>query len=131
MSLRPSSQRKYKSSEIGDLRTGEPVSGCAGLWSGDEVEGSPDISSSSVTTSPFAVISLRRMMRLCGNSERAVWMWLRTAELLETERSASSTRVNTAHEDALVDPREDVKYDVVSEFRVDVPQLFETARHHT
>ena len=82
LSLRPSSQRKYSSSEMGDLRTGEPESGFAGPCSGDAVDGSPDISSSSVTTRPFAVISLRRMMRLCGNSERAVWMWLRTAGLL-------------------------------------------------
>ena len=82
LSLSPSSQRRYKSSEIGDFRTGEPLSGCIGDGAGDDVEGSPEISSSSVTMRPFAVISLLRMMRLCGNSERCVWMWLRTAGLL-------------------------------------------------
>ena len=87
LSLRPSSQRRYSSSEMGDLRTGDPLpSVCAGLGLGGigdaDVDGSPEISSSSVTTSPRAVISLRRMMRLCGKSEREVWMWLRTAGFL-------------------------------------------------
>ncbi len=74
LSLRPSSQRRYNSSEIGDFRTGDPVSGCVGGGTGDDVDGRPEISSSSVTTSPFAVIWLLRMMRLCGNSVRCVWM---------------------------------------------------------
>ncbi len=49
--------------------------------------------------SPLAVISLLRMMRLCGNSERAVWIWLRTAVLLVTsyQFSAAVESVDTTY----------------------------------
>lgn len=76
---RPSSQRIYKSSAIGDLVLGSeggsitsaggrlrlfPLNGDAS----DEV-GRPEISScSSVTTKPFAVITLLRTTRSCGKS---------------------------------------------------------------
>ncbi len=58
LSFSPSNHRMYKSSAIGDLFGGSSVA------VGPEVEGSPDTSSSSVTTNPFEVISLFRMMRL-------------------------------------------------------------------
>ena len=46
---------------MGDFRVGEPGSPSPG--NGDDDEGIPLISSSSVTMRPFAVISLLRMMR--------------------------------------------------------------------
>lgn len=82
LSLRPSSHRIYKSSAIGDLRGGEAGASGSGIGE-DEVEGRPAISCSSVTTRPFAVISLLRIIRLCGNRPLVVWMYCLTAEFLD------------------------------------------------
>lgn len=54
---------------MGDLRVGE-LGSSPGV--GEDEAGKPEISSSSVTTRPFAVISLLRMIRLCGKRPRAV-----------------------------------------------------------
>ena len=68
--FRPSSQRIYKSSAIGDLREGDSWAGNPGVIPMDPVglvddDGRPDISSSSsVTTRPLDVISLLRVIRL-------------------------------------------------------------------
>jgi len=65
-SFSPSNQRKYKSSAMGDFRDdtsrgGEDVGEPSGLEDG----GKPDNTScSSVTTSPFEVISLFLVIRL-------------------------------------------------------------------
>ena len=69
LSFKPSSQRIYSNSAMGDLRAG---SASATATKGSDVEGSPLISCSSVTTSPFEVISLFRIIRLCGNKTREV-----------------------------------------------------------
>lgn len=72
----------YSISAIGDLRTGElgssllllllEITKGAVIEPVDE-DGRPDMSSwTSVTTKPLAVISLLRMMRLCGNKPREV-----------------------------------------------------------
>lgn len=91
--LRPSNQRMYSISAMGDLRIGEPGSSPLVELDGDtecpevgapEEDGRPEMSSwTSVTTRPFAVISLLRIMRLWGNKPRDVWTCWRTAELLE------------------------------------------------
>jgi hypothetical protein len=67
--LNPSNHRIYSSSAIGDLRMGSSpfASGTTDLPEPDvpEVDGRPETSScTSVTTSPFAVISLLRVIRL-------------------------------------------------------------------
>ena len=58
LSFSPSNQRIYNNSAIGDFLGGSSAA------IGPEVEGSPESSSSSVTTNPFEVISLFRMIRL-------------------------------------------------------------------
>lgn len=69
----PSNQRIYNSSAIGDLRVGEAGSVRSSLEGvGDDDDGKLEISSSSVTIRPLAVISLFRMTRLCGKRPRAV-----------------------------------------------------------
>ena len=72
-SLRPSSQRMYSSSAIGDRLFGAssltPMTGA----SLDVGRPATTGSSSSVTTRPLAVITLLRKTRLWGKSSRAVW----------------------------------------------------------
>lgn len=91
LSLRPSNHRIYNSSAMGDLRAPEEPSlfvdaaddTTASGDGGPEVEGRPETSSwTSVTTSPFDVISLLRMIRLWGNKPREVWMCCLTELLL-------------------------------------------------
>ena len=67
LSFKPSSQRMYNNSAMGDLRGGS-----ASATNGSDVEGNPLTSCSSVTISPFEVISLFLMIRLCGNKTREV-----------------------------------------------------------
>lgn len=55
---------------MGDFRVGEP--GSASPGDGEDEEGIPLISSSSVTTRPLAVISLLRVIRRWGKRPRAV-----------------------------------------------------------
>jgi hypothetical protein len=62
---RPSSQRIYKSSAIGDLLLGDCGASDGGA-SADDGSALDMSSCSSVTTRPFAVIILLRTMRLCG-----------------------------------------------------------------
>ena len=62
---------------MGDLRAGS-----ASATRGSDVEGNPLISCSSVTMTPFDVISLFRMIRLCGNKTREVLMCCFTALFL-------------------------------------------------
>lgn len=69
---------------MGDLRVGEPGSPSPGNI--EDEEGIPLISSSSVTTRPFAVISLLRMIRRWGKRPRAVWTCCRTAVFLRCVR---------------------------------------------
>ena len=83
LSFKPSSQRIYSNSAMGDLRAG---SGSATATKGSDVEGNPLISCSSVTTSPFEVISLFRMIRLCGNKTREVLTCCFTALFLAESR---------------------------------------------
>ena len=84
LSRSPSSQRIYSNSAIGDLRG--VCSSATGAMAGPaDVDGSPLISSSSVTISPLFVISLRRMMRLWGKSPRDVLMCWRTCWLLSCQ----------------------------------------------
>jgi hypothetical protein len=97
--LRPSSQRMYSSSAIGLRRGSSGLTGVLGSDGGrrfsrepppggaaaDELaagSGIPEISSSSVTTRPLAVSSLRRTTRLCGKSPRVVVMCCRMAAFL-------------------------------------------------
>lgn len=79
LSFKPSNQRMYNSSAIGDLRAG---SAAASATNGSDVEGNPLISCSSVTTTPFEVISLFLMIRLCGNNTREVFICCLTALFL-------------------------------------------------
>lgn len=84
---RPSSQRIYKSSAIGDLLLGDcgvSFTSLAPFADASADDGSaPEISScSSVTTKPFAVIILLRTTRLCGKSPCDVCTCCLTAELL-------------------------------------------------
>jgi hypothetical protein len=70
----PSSHRIYNSSAMGDLRVGELGGPSLPAKDGEcpcpEVE---DVSSScSTTTNPLEVISLRRVIRLCGKRPRLV-----------------------------------------------------------
>jgi hypothetical protein len=81
LSFKPSSQRTYSNSAIGDLRAGS-----ASGTRGSDVEGSPLISCSSVTTSPFEVISLFLMILLCGNNTREVFTCCFTALFLRAFR---------------------------------------------
>ena len=82
LSLRPSNQRMYSSSAMGDLLRGAGSSAGGGISEVPEVEGKPEISSSSVTTRPLDVISLLRMIRLCGKRPRAVCTCCLTCEFL-------------------------------------------------
>jgi len=77
LSFKPSSQRMYNNSAMGDLRGGS-----ASPTNGSDVEGNPLISCSSVTTSPFEVISLFLMTLLCGNKTREVLICCFTALFL-------------------------------------------------
>lgn len=100
--FRPSNQRMYKSSAMGDLRAGAAAESSLtavavvteeGVAERTEPvvseDGSPDISScTSVTTSPFEVISLLRVIRLCGKRPRVVLTCCRTAEFLRDRLSA-------------------------------------------
>ena len=81
LSFKPSNQRIYSNSAMGDLRTGS-----ASGTKGSDVEGNPLISCSSVTTSPFEVISLFLMTRLCGNKTRDVLTCCLTALFLPESR---------------------------------------------
>lgn len=119
LSLRPSNQRIYNSSAIGLFLVGLAPSsdvvvavftvftgGAGTLGTGSPLTPPPPppvpaapppipiSSSSSVTTKPRAVISLRRTTRLCGTSPaRAVCTCCRTAELsLMPWRMSSTTR---------------------------------------
>lgn len=97
LSFKPSSQRIYSSSPIGDFRAddggdGSPVAGGGDTTApaGPEVDGRPAISScSSVTTRPFAVISLLRIIRLWGNKPRDVWTCCLIAGLLDGVKEVS------------------------------------------
>jgi hypothetical protein len=81
---------------MGDFRAGNACgSGVAGAATGVDVDGSPSISCSSVTTKPFVVIWLLRIIRLCGKRFREVCMYSRTAELLRSVRTKTSRTRNT------------------------------------
>lgn len=80
LSFKPSSQRIYSNSAMGDLRVGS----ASVAKGGSDVEGNPLISCSSVTTSPLEVISLFLTIRLCGNKAREVLMHCFTALFLRT-----------------------------------------------
>jgi hypothetical protein len=116
LSLRPSSQRIYRSSAIGlrrgafgsslgaaadccdERRLPSPGLGADGGEEEEEEEeswlgvgpgvGRPEISSSSVTTRPLLVSSERRTTRLWGKRPRVVWMCWRTDAFLESRMSA-------------------------------------------
>ena len=102
---------------MGDFRVGEPGSPSPGV--GDDDEGIPLISSSSVTTRPFAVISLLRTMRRWGKRPRAVWTCCRMSEFLKPRIRKEK------HEhpgvDLLVDTGEYIENDVVSKLWINVP----------
>ena len=81
LSFKPSSQRMYSNSAMGDL-----FAGSASATKGSDVEGNPPISCSSVTTSPFEVISLFLITLLCGNKTREVLICCFTALFLMGSR---------------------------------------------
>jgi hypothetical protein len=89
--LRPSSQRMYNSSAMGDRLTGEasPTFSAPGVG-GDVIapEGPAMSSTTSVTTSPRFVSSLFRVTRRWGNSPLEVCTCCRTATLLIRKRNA-------------------------------------------
>jgi len=124
LSFKPSSQRIYNKSAMGDLRTGS-----ASATKGSDVEGNPLISCSSVTTSPFEVISLFLMTRLCGNKTREVLICCLTALFLPEIRVRKwKARVDdlVIETSSLIDAREDIDDQVVCEIWIHVPELRET-----
>lgn len=117
---RPSSQRIYKSSAIGDLLFGD-----CGVSDGDvpftsfgdasaDDGNAPEISSrSSVTTRPFAVIILLRTMRLCGKRLCDVCMCCLTAGLLPRISEVNKRGVKRKVVDILIDTLENVKNNII------------------
>lgn len=116
LSFKPSNHRMYNSSAIGDLRAGS-----ASATSGSDVEGRPLISCSSVTTTPFEVISLFLMIRLCGNNTREVFICCLTALFL-TRHGIRKWKARSAPS-LLVDARKNIDDQVVREIRVHVLEL--------
>jgi len=120
LSLKPSSQRIYSNSAMGDLRAGS-----ASATKGSDVEGSPLISCSSVTTSPFEVISLFRMIRLWGNKTREVLTCCFTALFLAQLRIKKWKSEFMIERNPLIDAGKDVDDQVVRELWIHVLELGE------